>query len=387
MKQRPRIIRNWREVEPPGPVKAPLSDESFGFVTDLSGAVGLSHLRVGHFRLRPGERSNPPIVMRDMETFVFVLEGAPDLFIDGHIYRLQEGHGVHFNDRTGIAQSFLNNASADARLFIFSEPMLRNMRARHPLPGDEAADENLKKMGLHWSDAPKHRLGPHDGLTDARRGTPSPKGAKKRKLPDFVTHWSDILERKEVTYPASKETHGHDAAFGKRARFSRIGVHLEVLKPGRRTSWPHAERDEEEFAFVVSGHVDCWLDGHITPMWAGDLVGWEAGTGLTHVIINNSRNNAILIVGGEASRARNQFWYPFHPARNKDIGALYWHDHPVPKLGPHDGLPDALRAGLPGAACRSALVANESARKLGMSRTRSKTKNRASRKKAKKRTA
>jgi uncharacterized cupin superfamily protein len=366
MKQRPGIISNWREVESAGPVKPPVGDETFGFVSDLSGATGMSHLRVGHFRLRPGERSNPPIVMRDMEVFAFVLEGTPDLFVDGHLYRLKEGHGVWLNDRTGIAQAFLNNTGKDARLFIFSEPMLHKMKARHPLPGEEAADENLKKMGLYWADAPKHKIGPHDGLTDARRGKPSPTGAKKRTLPDFVVHWRDILDRKQVTYPGSKEKHGYDAPFGKRARFSRIGVHLEVLTPGRRTSWPHAERDEEEFAFVVSGHVDCWLDGHVTPMWAGDLVGWECRTGLTHVIMNNSGEDAVLIVGGEASRVKNQFWYPFHPARNKDVGALYWKDHPVPKLGPHDGLPDALRESLPAAARRSATAANTAARKLGM---------------------
>lgn len=366
MKQRPSIIRNWREVEPSEPVKPPLSDETFGFTTDLSGATGMTHLRVAHFRLRPGERSNPPIVMRDMEVFAFVLEGEPDLFLDGHIHRLKEGHGVCLTDRTGIAQAFLNNTAKDVRLLVFSEPMLRTMRARHPLPVDAAADENLKKMGLYWTDAPRHKLGPHDGLTDARRGSPSPKGAKKRTLPEFVAHWRDILERKEVTYPHSKEKHGRDVLFGRRARFSRIGVHMEVLPPGRRTSWPHAERDEEEFVFVVSGHVDCWLDGHVTPMWDGDLVGWECRTGLTHVVMNNSDSDAVLIVGGEAGRTRNQYWYPYHPARNKEVGALYWKDHPVPKLGPHDGLPDRLRDSLPAAARRNAIAANAAARKFGL---------------------
>lgn len=364
MKRRPSIIRNWREVEPSEPVKPPASDETFGYIADLSGATGMTHLRVAHFRLRPGERSNPPIVMRDMEVFAFVLEGEPDLFLDGHTYRLKEGHGVCLTDRTGIAQTFLNNTKSDVRLFIFSEPMLRTMQARHPHPIDAAADENLKRMGLYWTDAPKHKLGPHDGLTDLRRGKPAL--GRKRTVPEFVNHWREILGRKEGTYPGSKEKHGRDAQFGKRARFSRIGVHLEVLPPGRRTSWPHAERDEEEFLYVVSGNVDCWLDGRITPMWTGDLVGWECRTGLTHVVINNSNEDAVLIVGGEASRARNQFWYPYHPARNKEIGPLYWKDHPIFKLGPHDGLPDLLRASLPAAARRDPIAANAAAKKFGL---------------------
>jgi uncharacterized cupin superfamily protein len=365
MKKRPAFIKNWREVESAEPVRPLGIGESFGFIADLAGATGLTHLRVAHFRLRPGERSNPPIMMRDMEIFAFVLDGSPDMFVDGHLFRLKEGHGVSLNDRTGIAQAFLNNTKKDARLFILSEPTLRSGRARHPLARDATSDANLKKMGLHWSDAPKRKLGPHDGLTDQKRGRPASKGSAKRGLPDFVAHWRDILEPdKSYTYPDSKEYHGIDAPFGKRARFSRLGVHLEVLPPGRRTSWPHAERDEEEFVYVVSGSVDCWLDGHVHPMWSGDLVGWESRTGVTHVVINNSDENAVLIVGGEASRAKNQFWYPFHPKRNKDIGPLLWADHPKPKLGPHDGLPDKLRASLPKA--RTALAANDAARKLGL---------------------
>jgi uncharacterized cupin superfamily protein len=365
MKNRPDIIKNWREIEPQ-PVSHP-SGETFGIVADFGAATGLSRLRVVHFRLRPGERTNPPIMARDMEGFAFVLEGAPDLFIDGYLHRLKEGHGMTLADRSGTTQTFLNNTDRDARLFLVGEPLRFGSKFRHPLPGDEAADENLKNMGLFWVGAPVHKIGPHDGRTDAQRGSPSAKGSLKRALPDFVSHWRDALgPDRNNTYPASKEKHGIDAPYGKRARLSRVGVHLEVLKPGRRTSWPHAERDEEEFAFVVSGNVDCWLDGRVTPMWAGDIVGWEGRTGITHVIINNSDDDAVLIVGGEASRLRNQFWYPFHPGRNRAIGALCWKDHPKPDLGPHDGLPDRLRESLPAAARRSATAANEAARKFGL---------------------
>src|SRR5579864_1673160 len=109
-------------------------------------------------------------------------------------------------------------------------------------------------------------------------------------------------------------------------------------------------------------HIDeLFLDGHIHPMTEGDFVGWEGGTGITHVVLNNSGNDAILLVGGEAARMKNQFWYPFHPSNNKAVGANYWSDHPVPKLGPHDGLPDALRQRLPAKSRKSALAANTAA--------------------------
>ncbi len=157
------------------------------------------------------------------------------------------------------------------------------------------------------------------------------------------------------------EKHGPTAYFGRRARFSRIGINLEVLPPGRRTSWPHAERDEEEFVYVVSGRLDCWTEGDTHPMAEGDFVGWASGTGIAHVVINNSDEDALLLVGSEANRQRNQFFYPLHPRRNAEIGAMLWSDHPRRKFGPHDGLPDAVRAKLPAGVRRDPIAANAAA--------------------------
>lgn len=333
----PAFIKHWKAVEPPAQLRPPVMDEPFGFAAELAAATGLSHLRVAHLRLPPGVRSHPPIAARDEDLFVFVLEGGPDLWLDGRLHRLCAGDGVCLPSRTGIAHTVLNNSDQEVRLLLMGEAMHVISRFAHPV--DPAAADNLRAVGKLWSDAPRRKLGPHNGLPEA----PSKSKPPRRKRPAFVMHWHDILEKKAGTYPNSAEQHGIDAPFGRLARFSRIGVHLEVLKPGRRTSWPHAERDEEEFVYVVSGRIDAWNDGHITPMGEGEFIGWESGTGITHVILNNSDADAILIVGGEAGRRRNQFWYPFHRKYNKEIGELYWADHPIPKLGPHDGLPDAVR--------------------------------------------
>jgi len=168
---------------------------------------------------------------------------------------------------------------------------------------------------------------------------------KTTKRPSFIVNWRDVLDKKAGRYPDSDEEHGIDAPFDKHAGFSRIGVHFEVLKPGRRTSYPHAERDEEEFVYVVAGEVDCWLDGHLHAMRAGDFVGFVDRTGVAHVIINNSKEDAHLIVGGEASRQRSKVHYPLNPAQNRVFVAkgAHWSDCPKRELGSHDGLPDALR--------------------------------------------
>ena len=358
MKKRPDFIRHWRELE--APVAPPTIDEVFGFAAELADATDLNHLRVAHLRLPPGARAYPPIAMRDDEVFLFVLEGKPDLWIDGALHALDEGTGVTLNAGTGIAHSVLNNSGRDVRLFVMSEAPRQVSRAMHPV--DASANAALRAVGRHWGDAPMRKRGPHDGLTDAQRGSLTPRAQRKRGKPDFAAHWKKVLGKDELnTYPGSTEKHGIDASFGKRARFSRIGVHVEVLPAGRRTSWPHAERDEEEYVFVVSGKVDCWIDGHTHPMGEGDFVGWASGTAVTHVVINNGKTDALLIVGGEANRMKNQFFYPLHPRRNAEIGTDHWADHPKKALGPHDGLPDALRKKVPAKARKKAVDANAAA--------------------------
>ncbi len=340
--KRPSYVRHWREIEPAEQMRPPVMDEPFGYIAEFAAAAGLSHLRVAHLRLPPGVRSHPPIASRDEDGFFFVLEGGPDLWLDGHLHRLKEGDGVCLPSGTGIAHAMLNNSRREVRLLFFGEGMRMASLFGHPI--DRAAADNLARMGKLWSDAPKRKLGGHDGLTDARRDGRARKSASKTRRPDFVMHWRDILKRKARAYPGSEELHGLAAPFDAKARLTRIGVHLEVLTAGRRTSWPHAERDEEEFVYVVSGQVDAWNDGHVSKMTEGDFIGWENGTGIAHTVINNSDTDAILIVGGEASRIRRQLCYPLHPKRNKEVGERYWADHPSRKLGPHDGMSDALRA-------------------------------------------
>ncbi len=351
---KPDFIRSWREIE--APAAPPQSSEDFGFASELSAAAGINHFRAAHLRIPPGRRGYPPMAMDDLEIFAFVLEGAPDLWADGHLHRLVEGDGVALNARTGLSHTLINNTDRDARVFVMTEAFRRNSRAHHPM--DEAANEALRKMGMLWSGAPKRKYGPNDGKPGSTAG-------RKRGRPDFAAQWRDILNKKPNRYPHSDEDQTLDARFDNRARFSRIGMRVQLLKAGRRTSWPHAERDEDEFVYVVSGKVDAWNDGHITPMGEGDFIGWPGGTGITHVIINNSDDDAVLIVGGERSRMVNQFWYTFHPRYNKEIGKGYWADHPVHKLGPHDGLPDALRARVPARLRGDPVKANEAARLLG----------------------
>lgn len=58
-----------------------------------------------------------------------------------------------------------------------------------------------------------------------------------------------------------------------------IGINYEVVPSGSRTSFPHAEKLEEEFVFVLAGKPDVRIDGQLHPLEAGDAVAFPAGTG------------------------------------------------------------------------------------------------------------
>jgi uncharacterized cupin superfamily protein len=161
--------------------------------------------------------------------------------------------------------------------------------------------------------------------------------------PPFIVSTSELPESSHV-YPQSEEAMGPVRRAGSVAGLVRLGINLQRLPPGRRSSWPHAESDEEEFVYVIEGEVDAWVDGELHRMLAGDIAAFPAGTGICHCFINNSARDALLLVGGEAAKSNNRIVYPLNPSRRTDLKATdWWHDAPSRKLGGHDGLPDKLR--------------------------------------------
>ena len=162
--------------------------------------------------------------------------------------------------------------------------------------------------------------------------------------PPFIISASDVAETRH-TYPDSGEQLAPSRAIGKAAGLRRIGLHLERVLPGTRTSWPHAESHEEEFVFVLSGNIDAWIDGELHAMTTGDLAAFPAGTGISHTFLNNSDEDVLLLVGGQANDINNQIFYPMHPGRQKDMPwSHWWSDRPLRTLGEHAGLPEVRPA-------------------------------------------
>jgi uncharacterized cupin superfamily protein len=165
--------------------------------------------------------------------------------------------------------------------------------------------------------------------------------------PPFIVSTGELPERSHV-YPQSDEEMGPVRSAGSAAGLVRVGINLQRLPPGKRSSWPHAESDEEEFVYVIDGEVDAWIDGELHRMLAGDLAAFPAGTGISHCFINNGEKEALLLVGGEAAKPSNRIVYPLNPSRRVDLKpADWWHDAPSRELGGHDGLPSQLRGSKP----------------------------------------
>jgi uncharacterized cupin superfamily protein len=158
-----------------------------------------------------------------------------------------------------------------------------------------------------------------------------------------IAHYTDIEGPDDHHYPGDDELMTISASFAEHFNLMQLGIHHERLLPGRRTSWPHAEADEEEFVYVLEGTPDLWLNGHARRLKPGDGIGFRIGTGIAHTIINNTETDVRLLVVGEASRQRARINYPLHPKRNAEIGKRHWKDAPQSELGPHDGVPDKLR--------------------------------------------
>ena len=157
-----------------------------------------------------------------------------------------------------------------------------------------------------------------------------------------IVHWTEIEKTAPFRYDGSDEPMAFNANFRRHFKFGKLGIHHERLPAGHRLSRPHAESAEEEFVYVLEGTPDVWLDGEVYRLKAGDAVGFPAGDGLAHTFINNTDAEIHLLVVGEASKPDNRIVYPLNP-ESKAVRDDWWDDAPKRPMGPHDGLPDALR--------------------------------------------
>ncbi|HEX2573316.1 MAG TPA: cupin domain-containing protein [Polyangia bacterium] len=163
---RPACIRHYTAL-PEDPVRNyPGSSELLSISTLLARPLGLKRLGVRHEIVPPGHRTSWPHAHATEEELVYVLEGTPHVWLDGVLHPLGPGDVVAFPPGTGQAHTVINDSEQPVRLLVVGEQRRADDRITYPLhPAREASLPNERR----WTDAPRHPLGPHDGLPEAQR--------------------------------------------------------------------------------------------------------------------------------------------------------------------------------------------------------------------------
>lgn len=162
--ERPEFIRHWAELEEADDSHYKGDTELLSIGAPVGRLLGLTKLGIHHERLPPGRRTSYPHAESAEDEFIFVIEGQPDAWVDGHLHPLKPGDCISFPSGTGIAHTFINNTSEDVRLLVVGETNIAGAQIKYPLHPDFEKTRNDI-----WTDAPNRPLGHHDGLPDTLR--------------------------------------------------------------------------------------------------------------------------------------------------------------------------------------------------------------------------
>jgi uncharacterized cupin superfamily protein len=164
--ERPSFISNWRNLEGDDDSHYPGDTELLSIGAPLGRRLGLVRIGIHHERLLPGRRTSYPHAESAEEEFVYVLDGRPDVWIDGTLHRLGPGDAVGFPSGTGICHTFLNNTAEEVRLLVIGERPKPENRIHYPMNPDH---ERTRTDA--WTDVPPRNLGGHDGKARAGDGS------------------------------------------------------------------------------------------------------------------------------------------------------------------------------------------------------------------------
>lgn len=161
-------IKHYTELEEPVPGHYPGSSEPLSQGAPLGRFFGFTRLGIHHETLAPGRRTSWPHAESTEDELIFVLEGCPDAWIDGKLYRLKPGDAVGFKAGSGIAHTFINNSDSPARLMVIGDATRADNQVIYP----KHPQRNLEIGNLLWQSAPQRNIGPHSGIPEPSAPAP-----------------------------------------------------------------------------------------------------------------------------------------------------------------------------------------------------------------------
>jgi uncharacterized cupin superfamily protein len=96
---------------------------------------------------------------------------------------------------------------------------------------------------------------------------------------------------------------------GKALGLTQFGVNLTTLPPGKESSMRHWHTREEEFVYVLEGEVVLRTDAGEQLVRAGQCVGFPAGSGDGHQLVNRSDRPARYLEVGTCDET-DEVFYP-----------------------------------------------------------------------------
>ena len=88
-----------------------------------------------------------------------------------------------------------------------------------------------------------------------------------------------------------------------------FGVNLTHLAPGAVSSLLHHHSKQDEFVYILQGTPTLMLDKQEYLLKPGDCMGFKAGTGVAHQLVNRSAEPAVYIEIGDRTEG-DEVEYP-----------------------------------------------------------------------------
>ncbi len=125
---------------------------------------------------------------------------------------------------------------------------------------------------------------------------------------------------KKTVYPhpfASRVAGRTKRRLGDHFSLTNFGVNLTELAPGALSALLHHHSKQDEFVYILAGTPTLVLDTEECVLKPGDCVGFKAGDGVAHQLINRSREPVIYLEVGDRTEG-DETSYPYD-----DLKALF----------------------------------------------------------------
>lgn len=301
---------------------------------DFSRALGSKKLAIHWVELPPNQRSSYPHAESAEEEVIYVVSGNPHVWVNGYIYLLESGLIVCFPGGTGIAHTFINNSNEAVEMIVLGERTKKENKCSFPIN----PELHSSQKEIWWDELPEQTFGPHNGQPGNLQYQ------KSWQELSFIKKVSELERQKSFSYPGDNEIFSQGVRLTNHLNLKTLAVWHEIMKSGKRSSWPHAHLIEEEFAIILKGTVKAWLNGFVSELKPGDCVYFKPGTNISHTLLNESLEDVEFLVIGQNDLSENEdkIFYPLHSSRNSQCqeSGWLWEDRPAPEyFGQHLGLP------------------------------------------------